>query len=93
MIVSDHVGGPGRVLHRMAPASGSEPVGEWTITLTGGTTAHYTFAADGSMRVRAQVGDERDDIPCAEIPFTFRTNRPSSYRQPPGSPCPTVYLH
>ncbi|MDQ6736627.1 MAG: DUF5640 domain-containing protein [Gemmatimonadota bacterium] len=59
MIVSDRVGGPRRVLHRMAPASGGELVGEWTITLPGGTTAHYTFAADGSMRVRAQVGDEQ----------------------------------
>ena len=59
MIVSDRVGGAARVLHRGAAASSREIAGDWTITLGGGTTAHYTFANDGTMRVRAQVGDEQ----------------------------------
>lgn len=63
LVVNENAGPAGagtaaRVLYR-SPGSGTPGiVGEWTIALAAGTTAHYTFAADGSMYVRAQVGDE-----------------------------------
>ncbi len=60
LMVTENTRNAARVLHwgaRSTPGSGI--VGDWTITLGDGTIAHYTFAADGTMRVRAQVGDEK----------------------------------
>jgi hypothetical protein len=60
LIVTELGSAPPRVLHR----SGSRPpvapiVGDWSIVIGKGTAAHYTFSADGTMHVRAQVGDEK----------------------------------
>ncbi|HEY8310336.1 MAG TPA: DUF5640 domain-containing protein [Gemmatimonadaceae bacterium] len=58
--VSDGPGAPTRSLRRsvgMARTSGI--VGDWEIVVGGGTAAHYSFAPDGTMHVRAQVDDEQ----------------------------------
>jgi uncharacterized protein DUF5640 len=60
LLVDERAGAPARVLHRSGtpmPASGI--VGDWAILVGSGTEAHYAFAADGSMHVRAKVGDEQ----------------------------------
>jgi hypothetical protein len=71
LTVSEHAGATARVLHR----SGSHPatarsaaarssadapiVGDWAIIVGKGTSAHYVFSPDGTMRVRASIGDEQ----------------------------------
>jgi hypothetical protein len=59
LIVSESAGTPARVLRRSGtPTAGSAIVGDWVISVGSSTSAHYTFAANGKMHVRAQVGDE-----------------------------------
>lgn len=58
LIVSERDGASARVLHRSGALSqASGIVGDWEI-LVGGMAAHYIFATDGTMHVRAQVGEE-----------------------------------
>jgi hypothetical protein len=60
LVVTERVGAPPRVLHRVAgPASPSPIVGDWSILIGAAATAHYAFAADGRMHVYARVGDEK----------------------------------
>lgn len=60
LIVDERAGSPARALKRAGPASASLPIaGDWTITVGGGIAAHYVFDADGSMHMRAVVGDEQ----------------------------------
>jgi hypothetical protein len=59
LIVSESGASAPRVLHRAGPAAGASGiVGDWTIQL-GAEMAHYVFDSDGTMHVRARVGDER----------------------------------
>lgn len=49
-----------RVLHRSGSSEAvAAIVGDWTIQVGTGMAAHYVFASDGTMHVRASVGDER----------------------------------
>ncbi|HWG34489.1 MAG TPA: DUF5640 domain-containing protein [Gemmatimonadaceae bacterium] len=60
LIVSELTGAPPRVLRRTGAAVASAPiVGDWAITVGGGVAAHYVFRGDGTMHMRAQVGDEQ----------------------------------
>ena len=59
LTVHERAGAPARVLHRSGrPAATSSIIGDWAILVSSGTAAHYVFGADGTMHVRAQVGDE-----------------------------------
>ena len=60
LIVTESAGKPARVLHRK-PGSVPAPeiMGDWTISIGDGTVVNYSFAADGTMHVRALVGDEK----------------------------------
>ncbi|MDQ2890742.1 MAG: hypothetical protein M3R65_09395, partial [Gemmatimonadota bacterium] len=59
LAVNERAGSAARVLHRAKASTSVGIVGEWAVTVGGGMTAHYTFAADGQMHVRALVGDEK----------------------------------
>lgn len=60
LVVSEQAGAAPRVLRRSGSASPSTPiVGDWVITVGDGVAAHYTFAADGTMHMHANVGDEQ----------------------------------
>lgn len=59
LIVDERAGAPPRILHRAStPPAVSSIVGDWVILIGKGIAAHYVFDADGTMHVRAQVGDE-----------------------------------
>lgn len=60
LVVNERAGAPARVLHRSGtPAATPTIVGDWAILVSSGVAAHYVFATDGTMHVRAQVGDEQ----------------------------------
>lgn len=59
LLVHEHGGTPAHALHRSVPSTTKSIVGEWEISVGGGTAAHYVFESNGTMRVRAQVGDEQ----------------------------------
>ncbi len=60
LMISESAGAPARVLHRSGtPANSPSVVGDWTIQVGTAMAAHYVFAADGTMHVRAKVGDEQ----------------------------------
>ena len=66
LTVSERAGATARVLHRSGPhpiterSSTDAPiVGDWAIVVGKGTSAHYVFSRDGTMRVHASVGDEQ----------------------------------
>ena len=58
LTVDERAGQPARVLHRAHSGEAAGIVGDWIIAVAGGMTAHYTFAPDGSMHIRAEVGGE-----------------------------------
>jgi uncharacterized protein DUF5640 len=60
LLINERAGAPARVLHRSGTAPGPPTViGDWTILVGSGMAAHYVFARDGTMHVRADVGDEK----------------------------------
>ncbi|MEO7103352.1 MAG: DUF5640 domain-containing protein [Gemmatimonadaceae bacterium] len=60
LIVNEQGAKVPRVLHRSGSSASTQSiVGDWTIQVGAQMAAHYVFAADGSMHVRARVGDER----------------------------------
>jgi hypothetical protein len=64
LVVSEHESAQGsaspRVLRRSGATSPTTSiVGDWSIPVSTGAVAHYVFEVDGTMRVRANVGDER----------------------------------
>ena len=60
LTVTELGGAPPRTLHRSGTqAPTASIVGDWAIVIGKGTAAHYVFSADGTMHVRAQVGDEK----------------------------------
>ncbi|MEO7041704.1 MAG: hypothetical protein ABI035_05535 [Gemmatimonadaceae bacterium] len=49
-----------RVLHRSGSSAARQSIiGDWTIQVGSEMAAHYAFDANGSMHVRARVGDEK----------------------------------
>ncbi len=60
LMISESAGAPARVLHHSGtPSASPSVVGDWAIQMGTAMAAHYVFAADGAMHVRAQVGDEQ----------------------------------
>lgn len=60
LVVTEHASAAPRVLRRTgARSSGAPIVGDWAITIGEGVAAHYVFDADGTMHMRAKVGDEQ----------------------------------
>lgn len=60
LMVNERSGTPVRVLRRSGTSSTpSSIVGDWAIVVSNAVAAHYVFAGDGMMHVRAQVGYEQ----------------------------------
>lgn len=60
LVVNERSGAPARVLRHVGPASPTQSiVGDWTIQIGSAMAAHYMFDSDGTMHVRARVGDEQ----------------------------------